>query len=49
MKLKNKKEVTSELNVSLGTINNWIKQSEFPKIKQLESLIVGVTLKLTKS
>ena len=40
---RHKREVAAELNVSLGTINNWIKQSEFPKIKKIEPLIVGDT------
>jgi transposase len=40
---KHKKEVATELGVSLGTINNWIKQYEAPKTKKLQPLIVGDT------
>jgi transposase len=40
---RHKQEVADELNVSLGTINNWIKQYKSPEIKKLQPLIVGDT------
>ena len=43
---RHKKEVAAELGVSLGSINNWIKQYESPKIKPLHPLVVGDTPEL---
>ena len=40
---RHKKEVAAELGVSLGSINNWIKQYESPEIKKIQPLIVGDT------
>ncbi|AMQ06207.1 hypothetical protein [Sporosarcina psychrophila] len=38
---RRKKEVATELGVSLGSINIWIKPCDSPNIKPLHLLIVG--------